>query len=202
VAIPGNLFRVWVETVRENPTQVITWSTNVSVWYVLCTDAGADPRDIAAAYAVHYELGGAAAYLAGGWRVSRFGGKNVAAGGADVIQINPSLPGSGPTAALPPQCAVLVLGRTFNVRRQTRKWVPLGHTGWLEGESGYVDSTNLARNDWWKGFLTSKAGAGFTIEPVVWDPATETLSDIEEVVIMKSFRTIRRRSLANAETFI
>lgn len=201
MAIPDNLFRVFVETKRQNAAQTVTWARNVNVWYCLSTDKDKDPRDVAALWAVHYELGGAAGYFATGWRVTQYGGRNVSAGGPDVVQNVTGPSGGGPATALPPQVAVLVLGRTFAVRRQTRKWVPMGHDGWKDGETGEVVSTDLPRNDWWKGFLTQKVGAGFNVEPVVWDPSTETLSDIEEVVMMKSFRTIRRRSLANEATF-
>lgn len=201
MAIPDNLFRVWIEVKRQNPSQTVTYWESVSVWYVLASDAGADPLDVAAPFATHYNQGIVNNWVVDRTAVTRYGGRNVAAGGVDTVQNTGNLPGAGIPLAMPPQCAVLVLGRSFAVRRQTRKWIPAAPYNWVDNETGFVLDTNAPLVGWWKGFLTQKVNGGLTIEPVVWDAENEILHDINSIAVMRGWRTIRRRSLAETGEF-
>lgn len=98
---------------------------------------------------------------------------------------------------VPAQCAVLAVGRTAAMGRQTRKWIPCVSSGLL-----YTDRPEwnlLAGPDslrqWATDFLLPYDVFGFPMTPVVWDAENEIARPIVEVLLSPMPRTVRRRSL-------
>ena len=195
MAVPNELFRVWVQmrAVAFGTAEVyFEWA---NVWYVLATDPLANPADVALPFAGHYNLAINTGLVTEAAVVYSYGGRNVNAGGPDVEVFTGNSPIGGALDILPPQCAVLVLGQSLRKRSQTRKWVGGGRLGWVDGSNGRVLQTNGALVGWWRDFLTQKLNAGMVIQPVVFDEADGEVREIQDIHIMEGFRTIRRRSL-------
>lgn len=201
MAVPAELFRVWVEVKVEETLAGPTLYEWVNVWYVITNDAGADPIDVAAPFAAWVNQGITGGFLAAANVVSKYGGRRVAAGGPDSTLTTGALPVGGAVSLLPWQCAVLVLGGTARPRSQTRKWIGGGRLSWVDANTGVVDSSVPAQNAWWLDSLTPKTNGALTIRPVVWDAFREEVHEIEFRAIMKAFRTQRRRSLVEEGQF-
>lgn len=199
--IPDELFRTFVEVhVTENPGGAVL-SEWVLVHYSLATNPLADPADVAAPFAAWVNAGINGGILSPANAVVKYGGRNVNAGGPDVEIVTGNISLAGATSLLPPQVAVLVLGRALAARHQTRKWIGGGRQNWIDGATGLVVSNNAGLTNWWKDSLTQKINGALVVQPVIFDEFRSEVHEVQDISVMKGFRTQRRRSLKEEGQF-
>lgn len=97
---------------------------------------------------------------------------------------------------LPPQCAVLVIGRSKEIGHQVRRWLPTMTVDQLS-DFGLIDAGFL--DDWPRRHLLQAFAGGRTITPVIWNATTEVVRSIESIVGSTEWRTIRARSTRNRD---
>ncbi len=115
--------------------------------------------------------------------------------GESVSDVRPQNP--APLRVLPAQVALLVIGRTQSLGRQTRKWLPcltFGHMEFNRPVWNLLPGPG-SLNEWATGMLLPKPVAFETMTPVVWDEQDEIARPITGILIARTPRTIRRRSL-------
>lgn len=204
MAIPDNIYKLEVTGHWEyqgGPVPVVRWPFALT-WWVRSTEVTDDPARLAQyanEFAIWLIKGQAGVeFVSDGTVVTKQRGIRLAseAFGEDLAPLAATL-----TAfrAVPPQVALLVIGRTNVLGRQTRKWIPCISSGFLEGDQPRwnvsVGGAGSLREWAWDGLTPKNAGPGVTLTPVVWDPVAEEASDIMQVRLQAWPRTIRRRSL-------
>lgn len=97
---------------------------------------------------------------------------------------------------LPPQCAVLVIGRSKEIGHQVRRWLPTMTVNQLN-DFGLIDEGFL--DEWPRRHLIPSAAGGRTITPIIWNATTEIVRPIESIVGSTEWRTIRARSTRNRD---
>lgn len=100
---------------------------------------------------------------------------------------------------LPPQCAMLVVGRAKEIGHQCRRWLPCLSIESMDAD-GLIPQGTL--DGWGRAHFLPVTIGTTEITPVIWDATNEVVRQVDSLRGSREYRTIRGRALRTSDAIV